>query len=337
MTAATITTHATVPAPEVLREMYHLMGLITAASNRATAEVKAGTLQSAFYPVRGLEGVCSALGAAVRREDKLVSTYRSLGDALAKGADLRKIMAEVYGRADGACQGKGGPMHLQDVAAGFMTSTGIVGAGLPIAVGLAMAEQLNGSGNAVVTTFGDGATSIGAFHESMNMAALWDLPVVFLCQNNGWAEHTPLSDYAANTDLSARARAYGMTAERVDGFDPLATFSTLSAALERARSGRGPTFVEAMTYRLTGHSGSSDYSYMPKDEHSAAMLRDPAPSFRTWLLDDGHEQEDALADIDAQVVAHVDDAFAFAMASPFPDEDQRFTDIFGDPRAVIGQ
>ena len=338
MTAATVTpTNIQVPEPQVLREMYRLMGLITAASNRASAEVKAGTLQSAFYPVRGLEGVCAALGAAVRREDKLVSTYRSLGDALAKGADLRKVMAEVYGRSDGACGGKGGPMHLQDVTVGFMTSTGIVGAGLPIAVGLAMAEQLNGSSNAVVTTFGDGATSIGAFHEAMNMAALWNLPVVFLCQNNMWAEHTPLSDYAANTDLSGRARSYGMTAERVDGFDPLATLATLSAALERARAGGGPTFVEAVTYRLTGHSGSSDFSYMPKDEHAAAMLRDPAPCFRSWLLEFGGQTEADLAALDEQVLAQVDDAFTFAQASPFPTSDQRFTDIFADPKAVIGQ
>ncbi|MFN2537990.1 MAG: thiamine pyrophosphate-dependent dehydrogenase E1 component subunit alpha [Mycobacteriales bacterium] len=333
---ATIATaaHMTRPEPAVLREMYRLMRLITAASERASAEVKAGGLASAFYPVRGLEGVCAALGAAMRRDDKLVSTYRSLGDALAKGADLRRVIAELYGRSDGVSHGKGGPMHLHDVQAGFMTSTGIVGSGLPIAVGLGIAAQLDGASRAVITTFGDGATSIGAFHESMNMAGLWKLPVVFVCQNNMWAEHTPIAEYAARTDLAGRAEAYGMATIRVDGFDPIATFHVLDEACARARAGDGPTFVEAVTYRLTGHSGSADYSYVPKEELGAALQRDPAPTFRAWLLEEGVFDESEVALVDSEIEATVDEAYRFAFASPPPPNEERYTDVFADPSQV---
>ena len=317
-------------------QMYRTMALITATSERASAEVKSGSLQSAFYPVRGLEGVCAALSVAVNREDQLVSTYRSLGDALAKGADLRRVIAEIYGRSDGVCGGKGGPMHLHDTSVGFMTSTGIVGSGIPIAVGLGIAAQLDGAARAVVTTFGDGATSIGAFHEGMNMAGLWKLPVVFLCQNNQWGEHTPIAEYAASTDLAGRAKGYAMETVQVDGFDPVATAEVLREALERARSGGGPTFVEAMTYRLTGHSGSSDYSYMPAEELEAALKRDPVPTFRRALVESGEAGEAEIAAIDAEVEAQVDDAFAFAQASPAPATDLRYQDVFADRTALAG-
>ncbi|MGQ0632545.1 MAG: thiamine pyrophosphate-dependent dehydrogenase E1 component subunit alpha [Sporichthyaceae bacterium] len=322
--------------PGVHRAMYRLMALITATSDRASAEVKSGTLASAFYPVRGLEGVCAALGVVLEPRDQIVSTYRSLGDALAKGADLRRVVAELYGRSGGACGGKGGPMHLHDTGVGFMTSTGVVGSGIPIAVGLAMAAQLDQAPRAVVTTFGDGATSIGAFHESMNMAALWKLPVVFLCQNNQWGEHTPIAEYAGSTDLAGRAAGYGMPAARVDGFDPVATYEVLRTACERARGGGGPSFVEAMTYRLTGHTGSADYSYVPAEELAAALERDPAPTFRLALLASGQFEEADLAAIDAEVAAAVDDAFAFAIASPLPDPGQRYTDVFADPSMLAG-
>lgn len=317
-----------------LTQMYRTMRLITVTGERAAAEVRAGRLKSAFYPVRGLEGVCAALGVALNQDDQLVSTYRSLGDSLAKGSSLRRIIAEIYGKADGTSKGKGGAMHLHDQEAGFITSTGVVGAGLPIAVGLAMAASIKKENRAVATTFGDGSTSIGAWHEAMNLAGVWKLPVVFVCQNNQWAEHTPIAEYAAVTDLAKRAEAYGMPTVKVDGFDPVATAKVLRAAAARARDGGGPTFVECVTYRLTGHSGSSDYSYMPKDELEAATLRDPAPVFRRRLLDEQVLDEAALAAIDEEVAAAVDDAFEFAENAPQPDASERYTDVFADERWV---
>ncbi|MGH9010325.1 MAG: thiamine pyrophosphate-dependent dehydrogenase E1 component subunit alpha [Acidimicrobiia bacterium] len=330
----TTTTTATAPTAERLEHMYRLMALTAGTSERAAAEVRAGRLQSAFYPVRGMEGVCAALGAAMEPGDQLVSTYRNLGDALAKGASLRRIIAEVYGRSGGTSKGKGGPMHLQDTAVGFMASTGIVGAGLPIAAGLALAAQLDGADRAVVVTFGDGSTSIGAWHEAMNLAGLWKLPLLLLCQNNQWAEHTPLAESTAVTDLAAKAAAYGIPAVTVDGFDPVATYQALMDGLGRVRAGGGPVFVECVTYRLTGHSGSADYSYVPRDELAAAMERDPAPTFRRWLAEQHLVEPDRLEAIDAEVAAAVDDAFAFAEASPHPGPDERLTDIFADQRAV---
>lgn len=319
---------------EELLQMYRIMRLITVTGERAAAEVQAGRLKSAFYPVRGLEGACAALGVAMAPSDRMVSTYRNLGDSLAKGSSLRRIIAEIYGKAGGTSKGKGGAMHLHDQDAGFLTSTGIVGAGVPIAVGVALASQLDGDGRAVVTTFGDGSTSIGAFHEAMNLAGLWKLPIVFFCQNNGWGEHTPIEEYAASTDLAARAQAYAMQTVKVDGFDPVAVALTARAALQRARDGGGPTFIECITYRLTGHSGSSDYSYMPKDRLSAATERDPAPNFRRRLLDEGVFDEAALARVDEEVAAAVDDAFAFAESSPQPPAAERYTDVFADQGAL---
>jgi pyruvate dehydrogenase E1 component alpha subunit len=308
--------------------MYRVMWTITLTDERAREEVRAGRLKSAFYPVRGLEGSCAGAGAALRRDDQLVSTYRNLGDAVACGMSLRSIVAEIYGRAEGCSGGKGGPMHLHDSARGFMATTGVVGSGLPIASGLALAAQLEASDRVVMVTFGDGATSIGAFHEAANLAALWRLPLIFLCQNNQWAEHTPIADYAGSTRLSDRARSYGLTAERVDGFDPIAVWRSVSQAAERARGGDGPTFLESVSYRLTGHSGSADYSYVPKSELEAAMARDPAPTFRAMLLADGYATPIELEDLEARVRAEVTEAYEFALAGTDPAETEVLADVF---------
>lgn len=319
------------PARADLASMYQLMLTTTLADNRAREETKAGRLQAAFYPVRGLEAVCAALSIALRRQDHLVSTYRNLGDALAKGTSLRAIVAELYGRVDGTSKGKGGGMHLHDASVGFMTTTGIVGSGLPIAAGLALGAQLDGDERVVVVTFGDGATSIGAFHEAMNIAALWKLPLILLCQNNQWGEHTPLADYAGNTDLTARAASYGMTAIRVDGFDPIETWRVLRRAAAAARAGEGPVFVEAMTYRLTGHTGTADYSYVPAEQLSAAMDRDPAPTFRSWLHSVAGFSDGELTDIERAAAFTVDDAFKFAVNSPAPSPEALYADVFAHP------
>lgn len=321
---------ANVPDVEALTRMYRLMLTTTLADQKSAAEAKAGRMQAAFYPVRGMEAVCAALGEALRPDDRLVSTYRNLGDALAKGASLRAIMAELYGRSAGLSRGMGGPMHLQDTDVGFMATTGIVGSGLPIAVGLAMAAQLDGASTATVVTFGDGATSIGAAHEAMNFAALWDLPIVFVCQNNQWGEHTPIAEYAGNPDLAGRAAAYGLRAHRVDGFDPLACRRVLARELEGVRRGDGPVFLEFRHYRLTGHTGTADFSYVPKEELAAAMERDPAPSFRRWLLAEGHLSEEKVDDVEAQVRKEVDDAFAYAESCDPPSPDELYEHVFAD-------
>lgn len=321
--------------PELLR-LYRSMRLIQTVDLRINQEVRAGRIKGATYPVRGLEASCAAVGLFLRSDDQLVSTYRNFGDTLAKGSSLDGVVAEIYGRYTGVSKGKGGAMHLQDQAAGFITSTGIVGSGIPIAVGLGLAAQLDGGDRVVATTFGDGATSIGAFHESMNMAALWKLPVLFVCQNNQWGEHTPIAEYAANTDLAGRAASYGMASSRVDGFDPVATALKVREAVQRARAGDGPTFLEVMTYRLTGHSGLSDYGYVPKDELARAMERDPVPTFRRRLIEEGAAGDDEIDVIDAEVAAAVDAALGKAIEAPFPPASEQFTDVFADDKVVQG-
>lgn len=315
---------------EAYRRMYTLMYVTALADQKSVAEAKAGRLQAAFYPIRGMEAVCAALGEVLEPRDRLVSTYRNLGDALAKGVSLRSIMAELYGRRAGLSRGKGGPMHLQDPALGFSATTGIVGSGLPIAVGLAMAAQLDDDGTATVVTFGDGATSIGAWHEAMNFAGLWQLPIVFVCQNNQWGEHTPIARYASNTDLAARAAVYSVPARTVDGFDPMAAREALAEAVARARRGEGPTFLEFVHYRLTGHTGTADFGYVPEDELKAAMQRDPAPAFRRWLLEHGHLDAARLDAIEEQAHATVDDAFDYAAGCELPAASDIYTDVFAD-------
>jgi pyruvate dehydrogenase E1 component alpha subunit len=329
------------PSPAVLERMYEVMRTVTVADERARAEAKAGRMPAAFYPVRGLEGVCAALGAVLTTQDHLVSTYRNLADTVAKGVPLRAIIAELHGRVAGTSKGKAGTMHMHHDPSGLMATTGIVGSGLPIATGLALGAQLDarsgGPGRAVAVTFGDGATSIGAYHEAMNLAALWRLPLMFVCQNNGWAEHTPLSSYAPATDLAARAAAYNMAAVAVDGFDPIKTWRVLGEAAARARNGEGPTFVECRTYRLVGHTSSADYSYMPKEELDAALARDPAPTFRRWLVESGHLTESRLDEIDKAVDEAVDDGFAFAQAAPKPQPADIYDDVFADRAWVDGR
>jgi TPP-dependent pyruvate/acetoin dehydrogenase alpha subunit len=184
--------------------------------------LSAGEIMFQYYPCGGQEAISAGVGAALRSDDFVATTYRGIHDIVAKGTPLDAIFAELYGRLAGTCKGKGGPMHLSDPASGLMITTGIVGAGLPIANGLALAEQLRKTDRLCVCNFGDGATSIGAFHEALNLAAVWKLPVIFVCQNNQYAEYTALAEYTLTQDFSKRAAAYGMPGVRVDGTDPVA-------------------------------------------------------------------------------------------------------------------
>ena len=322
-----------VPPVAQLEHLYRTMATITACETATVSEVRAGKLNAAVYPVKGLEAVCAALGECLAPSDSLVSTYRNLGDAIAKGVPLREIIAESYGRTGGTSKGKGGPMHLADVDHGLMVTSGVVGGGVPIAVGLALAAQRDGQGAVTAVTFGDGATSIGATHEALNLAALWRVPVVFVCQNNQWGEHTPLRSYAANPNLAERAAAYGMRSVQVDGFAPLEVLSCLGDSVRDAREGRGPVFVEALTYRLGPHSAASDWSYMPKEEFAAASAREPTPAFRQWLSDTGTVSVARLDEIDAEVAAAVADAMEAAVASPWPTADEVMDDVFADDTA----
>jgi pyruvate dehydrogenase E1 component alpha subunit len=240
---------------------------------------------------------------------------------------MRDLWAEYLGRATGTCKGKGGPMHITDPECGLMVTTGIVGSGLPIANGFAWSAQLLGDGRVAAVCFGDGATNIGAFHEALNLASIWDLPVVFVCQNNRYAEHSAFGLMQRTERVADRASAYRIPGVTVDGDDPVAVRDAMVEAVARARSGKGPTLVEALTFRYHGHLFGDDSSYMAPGELATRMAADPVPAYRARLLAEGTTEAE-LAAVEADALAEVDDAVEFALASPLPDEREVDRDVF---------
>ncbi|MBG6119952.1 MULTISPECIES: thiamine pyrophosphate-dependent dehydrogenase E1 component subunit alpha [unclassified Sphingobium] len=317
----------------VQRDIFRRMALLKFNDERARKVIRAGRLVMPYYSYRGQEVIPSAMSACLTDEDFICTIYRGIHDMLAKGLPLKDLWAELAGRVDGTCKGKGGPMHLTYPAKGLMVTTGIVGSSLPIANGLAWSSQLDKDGRVTVAYFGDGASNIGAFHESLNLASLWKLPVVFVCQNNGFAEHTA---YAAGTSaarIADRGIGYGMPAVRVDGNDPKAMHAAAREAVDRARAGEGPTLIEAMTFRFFGHIFGDDDSYMDKDEKAAAMAADPYPRYRAQMIADGIADDAALAAIEAEIEAEIDAAIDFALASAWPDEAELKRDVYEEELA----
>ena len=247
---------------------------------------------------------------------------------IAQGVPPKLIWAEFAGRSTGTCKGKGGPMHVTHPPTGCMVTTGVVGAGMPIGCGLALAAQVRGEQRVTVTNFGDGAANIGAFHESLNLASVWKLPVIFMCQNNRFAEHTA---YAKGTSIEAiadRAKSYSIPGVRVDGNDPVAVYHVARTAIERARAGQGPTLIEAVTFRFNGHLVGDMGEYIPKAEYVAAVAADPYPRYRQWLVDNKHATVAAIDKVDAEIEAEVDAAVKFAFDSPLTDTAEITRDIF---------
>ncbi len=318
---------------ELARSIYRKAYLINRTDQRFRAMLTNGELAVAYYPVRGQEVVAAAAMSALQPEDYLVTTYRGLHDSLAKGIPSRLLWAEFAGKRTGTCKGKGGPMHITYPPAGVMVTTGIVGSGIPIANGLAMAAQIRGENRVAVASFGDGASNIGAFHEALNMASVWKLPVVFLCQNNRYAEHTALSAGTSVTSIAERAAAYGMPGVSCDGLDPEMMYQTMAEAVARARAGDGPTLVEAHTFRLLGHIFGADYSYVPKEELKAAEERASMGGLRHWISERQVTESD-LAQIEQEVDAEIDDAVAFALKSDPPDPDEIRFDIYKTEQAA---
>lgn len=286
-----------------------------------------GKVAVMYYCVRGQELVSAAAMAALRDEDYVVCTYRGQGEQTAKGIPAEKWWAECLGKVTGTCKGKGGTMHITHPEKGIMVTTGVVGSGLPIANGLAMASQNTGDGKVTMVSFGDGAANIGAFHEALNMAQLYKLPVVFLCQNNRYGEHTAFADHTQSESIYGRAAGYGMKGVRVDGNDVFEMYQAAKDAVDRARAGEGPTLIEAMCYRMMGHFFGADFSYMPK-EHLAEMQReDPLPKLRAVMLE--HQFTEVELDaIVAGIDAEIDEAVAKALAADLPGPEELQIDVF---------
>lgn len=289
-----------------------------------------GEIPGALHTYAGQEasGVGSCM--ALRVDDYMVGTHRSHGHPIAKGAVLRPLMAELLGRATGICKGKGGSMHLSDFSVGSLGETSIVGSGVPVAVGAALGSKLQGSDKVALCFFGDGATNEGAFHEGMNLAAIWKLPVIFLCENNGYAVSTPAASTVPVKDIAERAKAYAMPAIIVDGQDVDAVEAAVAEAVTRARTGGGPTFVETKTYRYADHAVNMGRILLDRGaEVDEWRKRDPIELYRARLVEGGIPAT-TLDEIEAAVAAEVDDALSFARSSPYPAQEEAFDDVFAE-------
>ena len=313
-------------------EIYRRMALIKANDERSRKVIMNGRLVMPYYSPRGQEVIPSAISVNLTDEDYICTIYRGSHDQLAKGLPLKDLWAEVAGRTTGTCKGKGGPMHVTYPTKGIMVTTGIVGSTMPIANGLAWGSQLRGDGRVTVASFGDGAANIGAFHESLNLAAVWKLPVIFVCQNNEWGEHTAY-DKTSNVKVADRAAAYGMPGVRVDGNDPFEMYAVANEAIARARAGEGPTLIEAMTYRFFGHVFGDADAYMDKARKTEAMANDPVPRFRALLIETGVASEEQLAEMEAAIEKEIDEAVEFALASDFPGVEELKRDVFAEEMA----
>jgi TPP-dependent pyruvate/acetoin dehydrogenase alpha subunit len=316
-------------SPQTLFEIYRKALLINVFDEKMRGLLSSGRLAAVYYSPRGQEILAGAMGVNLKPTDYIVTTYRGIHDQLAKGMPLRELCAEYYGKATGTCKGKGGPMHITYPKAGIMVTTGVVGSGLPIATGLAWASQVKKDGRVTVCTFGDGASNIGAFHESLNMASLWKLPVVFLCQNNGYGECTKYEKATAVDSIALRAASYNMRGVTVDGNDPQAMYQASKEAVDRARAGEGPTLLEAKTFRFMGHYFGDPGAYIPKEEYQAALARDPMPRTRAAVIASGAATEEQIDSLQKEIAAQIEDALKFAVESPPPDVSEIGIDIYG--------
>jgi acetoin:2,6-dichlorophenolindophenol oxidoreductase subunit alpha len=318
------------PSDEQLVDMLRRMVRIRTFEEKLVTLFKRGRLPGFVHLYVGEEasavGVCSAL----RDDDRITSTHRGHGHLIAKGADVRRMMAELLGRHDGYCKGKGGSMHIVDFQLGIMGTNGIVGGGIPIAVGSAWADKQLGRDAVTVCFFGDGASNQGVFLEGMNLAAIWKLPVIFVCENNGYTEWTATEKLTAGR-ICDRGTPLGIPGEQLDGNDAVAVHTAASSAIERARNGEGPTLLENLTYRWHGHNEGEEVfsgSYRPEDEIAEWKSRDPIARMRKLLLEGGAADEELLDRIDAEEQELVDEALAFAEQSAEPDPEEALADVF---------
>lgn len=311
-----------------LMEMYRRMVLIREFELGTIDLSKRGQIKGAVHPYIGQEASGVGTCMALRLDDVIASTHRGHGHHLAKGADPKRLMAEIKGKETGYCKGRGGSMHVAAFDIGSLGAIAIVGPGMPIAVGAALAFHMRGEDRVAVPFFGDGATNTGNFHEAVNMASIWRLPVIFLCENNQYAVSTNVR-YALNiVNVSERAASYGIAGVSVDGNDVLAVYEVVTEAVARARRGEGPTLVETKTYRIEGHYAGEPQVYRDRTEVEEHRKQDPIKRFRHYLLKQKVVAEEDLDAIDAGVKAEIKEAIRFALESPMPEPETAMDYIY---------
>ncbi len=317
-------------AKEQLLYFYQQMLLIREFELRAINERKAGLIPGFIHSCVGQEATAVGACAALRTDDVITSTHRGHGHLIAKGGEPRYMMAELAARSTGYCGGKGGSLHMTDFDLGILGANGIVAGGLPMATGAALAFQMREEARVALAFFGDGAVNEGAFHEAANLAGLWKLPIIFFCENNLYGEGTPQSKQSPVADLAIRAESYAFPGVIVDGNDVLAVFEATQTAVQRARAGDGPTFIEGKTYRYLGHYEGDPMVYRSKKEIEAWRQRDPISTFYQRLLEAGVATEAEIVQIKTKVQATLDEAVQFAASSPQPEPETALEGVYHD-------
>lgn len=314
---------------DTLRSLWRCMVLIRTFEERVFRLKSAGMLASSAHLYSGQEAVAAGVCAHLDPADYLTSNHRGHGHALAKGIDPSRMMAELYGKATGTNAGKGGSMHIAQPSIGMLGASGIVGAGIPLTIGASMSAKLADKGQVAVTFFGEGAMGQGTVYECLNLAHIWRLPVVFVCENNGYAQSTPV-EYALGTkDVADRARPFQVAVSAVDGQDVFTVYEAAGEAIQRARSGGGPSFIECKTYRYHGHYfGDDPLRYRTKEEETEARARDCLLRFESSVTDEGRLTKDELEAIRVETRARIDEAVRFAESSPEPDLSTLETDVY---------
>ena len=308
--------------------MYERMLTIRRFEEQARREADAGKLRGIHSSI-GQEAVPTGVCALLRDDDFVLGTHRSHHHCIAKGVDLNEMMAELLGKSTGTGKGKGGTMHIADIEKGMLGANGIVGSNIPVATGVALTAKVKGTDNVSVVFFGDGASSQGALHESMNLASIWDLPVIFVCENNRYAESTPFEYSVAGGSVSNRADGYAIPGVTVDGQSVLDVFEVAKEAVGRARAGDGPTLIEAQTYRYLGHAGHDDpLTYRSEEEQQYYMDRDCITNFKSYILDSSIANEEELDNIEVACETAVAKSVEFADNSPFPEPDALHEDVY---------
>jgi TPP-dependent pyruvate/acetoin dehydrogenase alpha subunit len=313
--------------PDQLPDAYRQMLIIRKFEEAIRSLYQRGQIRGSFHPCVGQEATAVGTCMMLRKDDTMTCTYRGHGHAIAKGLSVRAAMAEMLGKATGCSKGKGGSMHFTDPSVGLLGANAIVAAGLPHAAGAALAAQLQKQDRVSVTFFGEGAVNQGVFHETLNLAAVWKLPVIFICENNLYSEMTPSHETTSVVETYQRAAAYGIDAVRVDGNDIEAMSSVVEQAVNHARAGEGPVYIEAMTYRLWGHMMGDPEVYRTKEEVEGARVNEPITRLGSRLRTLGCTDSD-LSRLDSEAEAIIADAVEFAEASPLPEVAEAFTDVF---------
>ena len=316
-------------------EMYLKMVQIRHFEDRIYYLFLQGIMPGTIHLYQGEEAVAVGVCSSLRKDDVITSTHRPHGHALAKGVSMTSMMAELFAKRTGCCKGKGGSMHMGDIEVGAIPAIAIVGGGIPVATGVALAFKMKRTDQVAACFFGDGASNEGTFHEAINMGAIWDLPVVYICENNLYGASTHVSKVMKIKDIAQRAGAYGIPGEVVDGNDVIAVHTSVRKAVEKARKGQGPTLIECKTYRRGGHSRTDGCLYRDKEEEKEWLAKDPIVKMRDTLLGSGVLSQTKVEEIDEKVEKEIDQAVEYAQGAPSPSPEDALKDVFAKNQGEV--